>query len=473
VVASKGRMKKIKNPLNKLTIHGIGPIADVEIEIGDMTIIVGPNNAGKTFLSVLLYTLLSVLTPVQEIEIIRMYGHIHSFTSLEPKTINKKLIDKVQRIISDILNESTKKDSITIQKDKVRTLNELYFNGYKQELAKRIAMNLKKNFGIENLKELLKWGEEKASIVMEFKAFKLYISITNSEELKVDLVPSSNQKYSELLLEFSRDEKHIYSQNQSKQPETIKLPSQFRDKRFLSQILREILLNRYNEEASTEIVPSIVPVERIAVITVFYDLLDLYIKSIGARRVLPMNISEKWKDKPIVLQFMEELISASRDKGKTKTNLQMIEGSYAVDTENYFTINYSKEGHPISLPLISSSVAQIIPLDIVASNKTYNFNIIEEPELNLHANRQIDMAQYLYGLESQTFITTHSDILIQQLALLCKSEKKNNSLRILKIYLLSDGIIEPVPIHENGMVERIRTISDAINLQLHRVADLD
>jgi len=48
----------------KLTIINIGPIKEANLEIGDKTVIVGPNNSGKTFLATAFYSLVNIpITP--------------------------------------------------------------------------------------------------------------------------------------------------------------------------------------------------------------------------------------------------------------------------------------------------------------------------------------------------------------------------------------------------------------------------
>jgi len=48
----------------KLTVVNIGPIREANLELGDKTVIVGPNNSGKTFLATAFYSLVNIpMTP--------------------------------------------------------------------------------------------------------------------------------------------------------------------------------------------------------------------------------------------------------------------------------------------------------------------------------------------------------------------------------------------------------------------------
>ena len=123
----------------------------------------------------------------------------------------------------------------------------------------------------------------------------------------------------------------------------------------------------------------------------------------------------------------------------------------------------------IPTPLLSSSLAQIIPMDMVSSDPHFDFIITEEPEINLHANKQVEMANYLLELNKALFITTHSDIFLMELALQTKSKTKDRKRKNVKIYLLNDGKTSEVTIFENGALSRIQTIADVINNQLDRI----
>ena len=240
--------------------------------------------------------------------------------------------------------------------------------------------------------------------------------------------------------------------------------------RILEIIIIAITDIFYDPRRSIELNPAIVPVERIAVITVFYDLLDLYMKSLGARRVLASKVAEIWRDKPIVMKFMEEMLGSIRRNENEKRGLDIISGTYTVSQKDYLEINYKDSaGNLISTPLLSSSLAQIIPMDMVSSDPHFDFIIAEEPEINLHANKQVEMANYLLELNKALFITTHSDIFLMELALQTKNKTKDRIRKNVKIYLLNNGKTSEVTILENGALGRIQTIADVINNQLDRI----
>jgi predicted ATPase len=125
---------------------------------------------------------------------------------------------------------------------------------------------------------------------------------------------------------------------------------------------------------------------------------------------------------------------------------------------------YNKDGSKIPISLLSSGYSQVIPLDILV--KRGRFVIIEEPELNLHAGAQVDIANYLSSLKNKKmFITTHSDIFTIQMAINHVKKKEET----LNIYLLNKGTVQKIEYTEKGDVEEIPTITDVIRNQVKQI----
>ncbi|WP_054837547.1 AAA family ATPase [Metallosphaera hakonensis] len=133
-----------------------------------------------------------------------------------------------------------------------------------------------------------------------------------------------------------------------------------------------------------------------------------------------------------------------------------------------FVLEIYENDKRILIPLLSSGYSQIIPIDIVA--KLGRFIIIEEPELNLHAGAQIDMANYLSNMaqgNKKLFLTTHSDLFTIQMTI--NHVKRNDKNKTLKIYLLNNGKIEEIKYTDKGDVEEIPTISEVIRNQVKEI----
>ena len=78
----------------------------------------------------------------------------------------------------------------------------------------------------------------------------------------------------------------------------------------------------------------------------------------------------------------------------------------------------------------------------------------------MHAGQQIDVANFLYSLKGNIFLTTHSDRFLVQIGINHKKNKKD-----VKIYLLDDGRTKEKKILDNGDIEQFESISEALNEQ--------
>ena len=459
--------------VKRFKVLNFGPISDVDIEFEGITAIIGPNNSGKTFLSLLLYVLLTSFEESASEFDLDLYSEYtrrnrQEEGSFSNTNVYKTILSKIKPFTEADstgkeveLEETLVKDLLT----EIAKLNSKY-------LADRIALGLKGNFGV-SIEKLVKFGEQNSEVSLEVDDIKMHFVLGNdgkvAAELEVsNIVPSSvfvkydSGKLSFFLKKVGSRADYIVHLGPSK---AIKTQS------GILEIINIAITDMFYEpRSSIELNPAIVPVERIAVITVFYDLLDLYMKSLGARRVLASKVAEIWRDKPIVMKFMEEMLGSIRRNENKKRGLDIISGAYTVSQKDYLEINYKDSaGSLIPTPLLSSSLAQIIPMDMVSSDPHFDFIIAEEPEINLHANKQVEMANYLLELNKALFITTHSDIFLMELALQTKSKTKDRKRKNVKIYLLNDGKTSEVTIFENGALSRIQTIADVINNQLDRI----
>ncbi|WP_054854433.1 AAA family ATPase [Vulcanisaeta distributa] len=83
--------------------------------------------------------------------------------------------------------------------------------------------------------------------------------------------------------------------------------------------------------------------------------------------------------------------------------------------------------------------------------------IIEEPEINLHADAEIRMAKYLANIRDKNmFITTHSEWIVMGVT---HELNRQGRLRDLRIYEIRSGNVVEVPIRENGEVGTLETIT--------------
>ncbi len=208
------------------------------------------------------------------------------------------------------------------------------------------------------------------------------------------------------------------------------------------------------------------------------NIIDELARSKGLQILLPgasMPDNQEGKSiKTSITEFISNYISSiqfnanKKDYKISASGYNLIGGDLKVNKNIPLFIAFKQNENEIPFTLLSSGILQLIPIVLFAESN-YTFLLIEEPELNLHANKQVEVAEYLWKLTNENnkriFVTTHSDYLAMKLAHLSKHNKNKS----LKIYLLNNGVTKQLHIDENGELDEIETISNAINKLLSEI----
>ena len=114
----------------KLTIKNFGPLDDATIQIGDFTVLAGPNNTGKSFVSKFLYSLFDAMnanhalvafeTMVQPLEEWSQIFEKIGYKSEEPPlSVLKDEIQKVKHVLREVFSADFSQPESEIEKIKV------------------------------------------------------------------------------------------------------------------------------------------------------------------------------------------------------------------------------------------------------------------------------------------------------------------------------------------------------------------
>jgi len=407
----------------KVSIENLGPIKGADLELGDVTIVIGPNASGKSFLSTLFFSLFKNNVPPK---IIRRYKKIPEIKQGE---INiNSLITDVEGILSLAFKYSLERTFGTKYK------NLITFN----EKSSKIS------FSNDMGEILIEMGEDFRVKVTLNKELYAVINYIEDDKLPIGQI-ASNVKVKDSIFSISI----IYGS----QPIDIPLKV---DENLLKLLAFDSLIDAFLAQFFHGYFPAVfLPTERNLAISNFIGYLS---RSLITK--IPNNV-----EKPSVRLYLNMLLQsmlALRDK-KFEIKLGNDEIIYEIK-EPFLLEIYNKDGSKIPISLLSSGYSQVIPLDILV--KLGRFVIIEEPELNLHAGAQVDIANYLSSLKNKKmFITTHSDIFTIQMAINHVKKKEET----LNIYLLNKGTVQKIEYTEKGDVEEIPTITDVIRNQVKEI----
>ena len=441
----------------KATFKNIGPIKKAELELGDLTIIAGKNNTGKTYLVYTLYGFLYFLRR----------SRLNIFYEL--KKHSQKYDGKIEEIFRQI--EETKSAEITL--DEYRNISNFLIEKtskfFSEELIHQVFSCPKNEF-------------EKANFQFqgENKLLEGQISVSNpkGEEALIKYLPQGKN----LKIEID-DPKDVMSLMKTK----------------VSDVFFETMVRKDSIE------PFILSAERFG-ISLFYKELDFtrnrlvqelqnssdtenfnmrkLIEKASARYAMPVQRN---------VDFTRDLFHIAKQKSELSTavvNLvrSMIGGYYKAEKDviKFISNRRGENRFEIPLHLASSSARGISDLYFYLKNSAEKEDllIIDEPESHLSPGSQILMARLLaFCVNSgiKVLITTHSDYIIKEINNLImlykdfegkqkflKKHKKeyteNDRLdpNSVKAYICENGGLSPCDINERGIKE-MSVFDDAID----------
>jgi len=423
----KNVMPTNKKPI-RLIIQDFGPIEKADIELGDFTAIIGPNSSGKTF-------------------IINLVDKLMAFVSTTYMFI---ISNSVFRAVEEILVKKENRGypiSINMSEYPEDSINQIV--DYVTEDINKVKNQ--QNFGLGNVdsqlfryfqtdpKNLIRFGKDRAKIKADFEQMQINISISHDKGLSVDFLP-----YRDFLVNYVKG----FTVN------FMGRGGGSYGSSFQFQQLRSVLI----------------PTERLSVLVTMPNIIEDLAKSRGLQFLFPIPSQGQPSQagKPSLIEFMSNYLGAiqfitTSKRGISKNASDLIMGNLTLDFKLPYFINFSLGENSLPLNLISSGTLQLIPLVVLAESDLNNALLIEEPEINLHANKQVEVAEYLWklveGKNKTVLVSTHSDYFVMKLAHLSKDNKS----KTLRVYLLNEGRTRPLNINKSGEIEEIETIGEVLN----------
>ena len=444
----------------RLKVQNLGAVKNASLEIKPLTIFIGPNSSGKTYMAYL---------------IAEMFGFF-SYLMYMTQISLKKLIGSYPisiEIFNDLIQLNKKEIDI------IKTFND-YGPLYFEQIANYSPKWLPLYFGTE---------KEKFS--------KLKISVDISDKL--------NEAYRNLeLLSFK---KMVKSQN--------KRSSLYAIKKSHDRMIKFHIKNNVNDFSAEEIKKFIIEI----MFMCFRKSIFNQIRVFGAERtglsfLFHTEATERSKKEPTIIEKQDivELIkglgvsfpvldlfaeidllreSTNSQKNKKPANKKYTELSKILENEILGgTIDFSKAKNiknrkilfnwgidkkiALEIPLVSSNVKGIISLVLILkySTEQNDLIIIDEPEMNLHPEAQVKLIEFitmLINANINVIITTHSPYFVDHLVNLMKADKSENK-DILKekfflkntdsfisqnkvaIYLFNKGTVNNI-LEESGLID--------------------
>lgn len=405
----------------ELYIENLGAIDKAEMRINPLTILAGENGTGKSFVTKFLYSVLNVLMKdVYKIELINIFDEMERNHKELKDFLNESLFsdfgmflvntrDKISyinfsalhsnlNIILEIIDEiyvfleklDTQKSeayfkyrkyldylekNIELLK-KIKEIFRLPFPNYIKILNKYIISELKANFQISNIGQIIKTGQEKLIFVIK--------NIVKIEIIGDDLIVKDFQ-IANILSKINRlafFESPIYWRLSMELIENDSRPKNY----YLSDKISDARLT--------------------GVPKYFLDL-----------RELLFSRFEKGEKEPFIEQCANDL-------------QKILNGKF--NTDSYDLSFETNQGQTISKNLVSFGMTNLGILQAVLNKNIINkgsFVFIDEPESNLHPDWQAMLADILVKLAENgvcVVITTHSSDMLKVLEVKSSSKKQDS-----------------------------------------------
>ncbi len=369
----------------KIIIKNLGVLKEAEFELGDLTLICGCNNTGKTYAT---YALFGFLLNWQ-------------------RFMKAEVSDQE---IRDLVNDGVTRIDITRHAGKAKNILSQGCRRYAQQLPRIFASN-SRHFKETQFQVELQLDMESTL----FPAFERKIRSKKSELLSL----SKPEGSSSLVVSLSAD------------TEKIELPTEI-IKGAISDIINEIIFGQYFPD------PFIASAERTGV-AIFSKELDFarnrLLEEMGRadKDIDPMELLFKsYNDYALPVKANVDFTRRVADITKEDSFIvkeharilneftDIIGGEYISGSDN--SVYFKPSGKRLRLTMGESSGAVRSMLDIGSYlrhiAKPGDLLMVDEPELSLHPENQRRVARLfarLINLGIRVFITTHSDYIIKEL----------------------------------------------------------
>lgn len=382
-----------------LGVKNFGKIEDARICINKFTVLVGPNNSGKTFLMQLAHGINDEITDlvdasdIKELIVDEVNGYqkyiidIHNIDKLE-NIMNKKLYERKENIVRDIFKKNIEieelKLEIELDKDEVYEI---------EYIDKNVDVELIKS-KINAPQNIEKYIEEEKNIVV-IKQYGAQNLINRLAYIGINT--QNNILYYPL--------KYIFTKK------SLFMPA---SRTGLMLLYKEYFANKADDAMNFYIDKNGHLIQEIT-----YG--DITRPTYEFLRFLQMYNDENKNE-----YYLDELKFFDRN---------IIEGHILVNKQGRFAYKQDNYDDNIPMYLASSMINEVAPIALALNNSAYNQLIIDEVEASLHPQKQQELVRLLIRLSNKNMsliVSTHSDTFVSKINNLYVLSNKENANKYLE-----------------------------------------
>jgi len=425
----------------RLNVENFGYVGKGEIEIAPITLLIGPNNTGKSYTAMFLYASIKSLQ-----EIIMRKGFPGFMEMKDLENLLEKLVneyrEKVQSLIKESKNRRKNEELNKLLREFVERSIELYIsklNELNSEDYKKLAIAAIERVFSSRITDLVRRGssEMNAGIKIRGRFFELSYDLKVSipkpgieQDMNINLDIKLSAKTDTIVKNFEEDITKYYRFAESI---LSKRAISKRRSLLLHQLLIDIIFRVYYRSLGEDFGFSIryLPASRAGILHSYRTVASALIRSVPE---MPIRGAEIPSVPGILADFLAELISLEpkainiSDELKEISKLleEVLEGSVELVRRSDVSLSepiYRSKEFEFPLSNVSSMIAELSPLDLYLKYgliKKNDILIIEEPEAHLHPDKQAKLIEVLALLAKRfgvrIIITTHSDVILNKLS---------------------------------------------------------
>lgn len=417
-----------------MKINNLGVLKKTEIELSQVLIFTGENNSGKTYTSYLLYGLFSAIKEFEKQSLLLKQEIGQLFHSDSRKVIIKKeeLKTRLYKLIKNFFQKNIK--DIAVQNFKI---SEEEFSNLIVEVSNADLDFFIGEFYSNSINTKISIDDIEINIFSD--SSNIEISINSTETKFSDFLES-------ILIKTITDKLVVI-------PSTFYFPAERNGINVFKNELNENRLKTFDNLTQLIQYSSLKNKKEKEKMRhqLFQQNMELLFEDSG-EKLYPKPISD-------YITFLNSIKPTIRDKNSIAEFIRndILSGKFEIDEKTnqvYFRQKYGKTSYKrkvIPFHVLSSSIKSLFGLDYYLDNvgRKGDVLIIDEPELSLHPENQIRLANALADIAKsgiKIILSTHSDILVRTLSnIVLENKIKNNegiSTKNVNLYNFGNGNVK-------------------------------
>ncbi len=430
----------------KIDIMNFGPVSKGSVRLKPLTIFVGPNNSGKSYVTMLIHSILTVENKTSRF----MPNFVGNPGIFKPYGLRNSSLSKMYNLFSSDIQEIVKqnkgKESFEIPAEITK---KIFREIVRNQFNKNLESEIQRNFGTQAVSELARAKQKRAKIrVSNSKRFD--ISINKKLTVKAD--PKFDTS---LNVEISKEQGRAVDLK-TKDGRQIMRVSEFSGEKAIAPDMTLEIIHFMQERIRHNTIPEYsfyFPAGRSGILQGHKSLSASIISNAQFGGIESIQVP---KLTGVVSDFIANVILMPDRHGQffklaRQLEAELLHGHIELQYGEKGTwpeIIYQSKQNRIPLHRASSTISEIAPLSLYLKHliPPSSLLIIEEPEAHMHPANQLVFAKYIVRMIRSglnVLITTHSVFLLECLGKFMLASKVKPEIREKKLNFGHNDVLQP------------------------------